>query len=420
MGNRPQPAAAGPMGSPVPRGPAALTVMARAGPSSPAALSGSCLAVVGDAFNAGARSRSQGGAAPVARSRHRRARSDMQDYYPLDPMEFPLHIAMPEEAEGRDMLIKVVAPQMQGAPSRGALLESPLRLGLTSPAARYRLEKQQQLFKEASAVQLGSSSGLKQQVECAAGAAAAAQVSQGDSAAPDDEESYCQLKHQSVRNAAAVAVHDYKGSMSPRRIARLQEYAQRLAGLEPGPAGAMPPCPSAVPSCLNVGVAADWSSDGHQKRQRQHQQPPPPALLLRRSGLVTRSQESQQPGMMPWHHVLTALSPAADELPQPAGIMLLAGLKGRGLWLPNALQYTSRLLHEKQLMLQPSRSTLGAASCRGSAQQQIGPLKAGRLAALAAARQLRKSSVGESTNVPGTLFNPLMASGIAQTDAAEP
>jgi hypothetical protein len=90
-----------------------------------------------------------------------------------------------------------------------------------------------------------------------------------------------------------MALPDDRGSLSPRRIARIHEYAQRLAGLVPEAAGEVHPS-SAAASCLN------WSAGQH----------------ITAAGATTPS-------------------PTAGVLSHPAG-MLLAGLTGRGLWLPSA------------------------------------------------------------------------------------
>lgn len=198
---------------------------------------------------------SSGGAARMGRLRHRRARSDMPEYYPLSPLESPLHAAMPEDH--LNVCELTLTPQVSAAavaalaaadaagaavstPGAGAMsrlvvgqgaveppaspLGSPLRHGLTSPAAMYRIQ-QQQLKEQASQQHLAAEqSGVAVQVSAASPAVSREQ----------SKLEVPQQKQVGVAQAVAEAVAAYEGSISPRRLAKIQEYVSGLVAADGG------------------------------------------------------------------------------------------------------------------------------------------------------------------------------------------
>jgi hypothetical protein len=274
--------------------------------------------------------RGTGGAARMGRLRHRRARSDMPEYYPLSPLDSPLHTAMPADdgldayslsnmyclpgvasaavlplegegstcsilrgaaehsqqqlsqqssaaaAAGEGSVVAVCSSSslaqvgmtapgcapLGGQSSRAALelpmcatpLGSPLRTGLTSPAAQYRLQQQQQL----RAVQQGSPGALRMEDSSSSGLVGVTsrddvgrvvaltgsqqqQQQHGQAVSPQQRQQQQQKgvvvprlqlgalqQRSSIAEAVAHAVAVYDGSMSPRRLARIQEFVSGL------------------------------------------------------------------------------------------------------------------------------------------------------------------------------------------------
>lgn len=254
----------------------------------------------------------------MGRLRHRRARSDMPEYYPLSPAESPLHTAMPQDdsddnvcqplpqhhhhqrhflgavasaaavvplqaegsrgaaaaaslsaqrsepvmrstgggllsrepsaaaapaatGEGRDAADGAWSPvpTCAGGSSSDAVarpvnaLGSPLRHGLTSPAARYRLQQQQQL-REAPPASLPAAKGVHHHAD------GQAQHARGQ---------------RSTGEAVVEAVAAYDGSMSPRRLARIQEF---VYGLEA----------TAVRAAVQAAAAAQAAGDDAEQQQQ--------------------------------------------------------------------------------------------------------------------------------------------------------
>lgn len=302
-----------------------------------------------------------GGAARMGRLRHRRARSDMPEYYPLSPLESPLHTAMPQEDDANSSwqlthtvrqdqhrqhylgpvasAAAVVGPLacegsglgaataaalpaqrsepavraqdsgvlsaeasaasvcagggvdagllgttavLQPAIRRMAALElpanplgSPLRHGLTSPAARYRLRQQQQLRETGAAhgspaTGAAGASSPRLGVEGSAAAAAAGGGQQGTCAANILQQEGSRRQH-SIGEAVARAVADYHGSMSPRRLARIQDFVSGLVSLDSqGGHGAGALAATTAASSPHKACAADVVSGDAGGLQQQH------------------------------------------------------------------------------------------------------------------------------------------------------
>ena len=312
-----------------------------------------------------------GGAARMGRLRHRRARSDMPEYYPLSPLESPLHTAMPED-DGLDGYggssyscyggssntgytylggvasagVLPLGPEgsvaadvragvgphspaaagtaegygITGVPSSGSLvhlagaagplcpaqhskgqlepeatpLGSPLRTGLTSPAAQYRIQQQQQqhtlrgvhspgggvLQREVSGSERPPAQQQQQGArrEAAGGVGGATMQQQQQQAAAVVPrlplelllQQQQQQQRSSIAEAVAAAVSVYDGGMSPRRLAKIQEFVASLV---------------AVGGC-DSGRRGHHSNQHHQQHQQQQGMQGGQDLIQQQQGAV--------------------------------------------------------------------------------------------------------------------------------------
>jgi hypothetical protein len=107
---------------------------------------------------------------------------------------------------------------------------SPLRHGLTSPAALYRLQQQQQLLRAGSqAAQHGSPGGVGCTRE---GSPSPQQQGHHHQQQQQQQQHQRHRRQSSVGEAVAQAVAEYDGSMSPRRLARISEFVSGLVSLD--------------------------------------------------------------------------------------------------------------------------------------------------------------------------------------------
>ena len=174
--------------------------------------------------------------------RHRRVVSDMPELYPCNPLESPLHTALPTSESSIEQL------QPPSAAPAAAPLGTPLHCGLQSAAARYRMQKApispvggvapppllHLLNQQPSAAYPGANrdartpqeggGGGQRHMGGRGGLMGGCVPQQGPTAVTSGSPSACP----SAGRAAAEAIAKYDGSISPRRLARIQAYVNSL------------------------------------------------------------------------------------------------------------------------------------------------------------------------------------------------
>ncbi|KAF6254435.1 hypothetical protein COO60DRAFT_1462708 [Scenedesmus sp. NREL 46B-D3] len=413
-------------------------------------------AVPGAAAGDGLSGLSPGGAATarVGRMRHRRAKSDMPEYYPMSPLESPLHTAMPADDPDacRHVLAALMAPE-QGAGSTAAvagrpaaqqlglqlcMLETPALLAASAETldsqpgdygqgswrqqqerelggpekSRLSQDSQQDAVMQSQGALLGPGPGSN---SCADSAAAEPEAG-GDGGALASSGAAGRQERRAQPATAAAA-----GARPPAAAADFRRSSHLLAGLAQGlwpldacsvdsTAGS-----SATGAVSHSGAAAVWWARGGGG-----------------AGGLRCSTGSLGPEVALAHQLAAGVEHLA------ASLDVTGPQVGRlGAW---ALQMTQELLLQ-QLLAQPddqchartasAAGTAGQHSGRTASSQrqqrepgpgpqatagapenqpQLGPLLAGRLAALAAMRRLRRSSVGESPDVPATSAHAVSSS----------
>lgn len=161
--------------------------------------------------------------------RHRRVQSDLPEYYPVSPMETPLHTALAlTDAHTHDSPISPIG--------------TPLHSGLKSFAAQYRLQRvvspTKPLPAGPRALTPAKQTGTEQEfrnghtkqspelitMNISSAVNATKQIPSGSSAAAQAPT----RSVVSIKQAAALAIAQYEGSMSPRRLQRIQDYVSTL------------------------------------------------------------------------------------------------------------------------------------------------------------------------------------------------